>query len=77
VGLRTLAAVLMAVSGAAYRPRFEALERLFDRIGRDALGGGATLLGCRIGPAGRALRGTGGPLLLVQRESARRGGTGG
>jgi tRNA(Ile)-lysidine synthase len=76
VGLRTLAAVLMTVSGATYRPRFEALERLFDRIGHDALGGGATLMGCRIGPAGRGARGTGGPLLLVRRES-RRAATGG
>ena len=30
IGLRALAALLMAVSGEAYRPRFERLERLFD-----------------------------------------------
>ena len=38
VGLRALAAVLMAVSGQAYRPRFESLERLFDPIGGAPLG---------------------------------------
>ena len=54
VGLRALAGVLMAVSGQAYRPRFEALERLFDRIGGGTLGAGATLHGCHIRPAGRA-----------------------
>ena len=36
IGLRALAALLMAVSGAAYRPRFEALESLFDRIAAGA-----------------------------------------
>ena len=51
VGLRALAAVLMAVGGQAYRPRFESLERLFDRIAGRALGGGATLHGCQIRPA--------------------------
>jgi tRNA(Ile)-lysidine synthase len=51
VGLRALAAVLMTVSGQAYRPRFDALERLFARIAAGTLGGGATLHGCHIGPA--------------------------
>lgn len=75
VGLRALAAVLMTVSGAPYRPRFEALERLFDRIAAEELGGGATLLGCRIGPAGRKAGGGGGGarVLLVRREGPRRG----
>ena len=45
VGLRALAALLMAVSGEGYRPRFEALERLFDSIGSGNLGKGATLHG--------------------------------
>lgn len=83
VGLRALAAVLMAVSGAAYRPRFEALERLFDAIAGGTLGRGATLAGCRVGPAGRGLRGAGhgpdhgpdgnGAILLVRREGPRAG----
>ena len=37
-GLRALAALLMAVSGQAYRPRFEALERLFDALAGRNLG---------------------------------------
>src|SRR6185312_16781623 len=45
VGLRALAALLMVVSGEGYRPRFEALERLFDSIANGQLGRGATLHG--------------------------------
>lgn len=69
VGLRSLAAVLMAVSGQPYRPRFDALERLFERIVAGSLGAGATLHGCHIGPAakGRAER-----RLLVSREKPRK-----
>jgi tRNA(Ile)-lysidine synthase len=56
VGLRALARLLMTVSGQAYRPRFERLERLFDRIADGRLGAGCTLHGCKIAPvpAGRA-----------------------
>lgn len=49
VGLRALAQLLMLVSGQAYRPRFERLERLYDRLATGSLGGGCTLHGCRIG----------------------------
>jgi hypothetical protein len=42
----------MAVGGEAYRPRFESLERLFDRIAGKELRGGATLHGCQIRPLG-------------------------
>jgi tRNA(Ile)-lysidine synthase len=69
VGLRALAAVLMAVSGQAYRPRFDALERLFDRILAGTLGGGATLHGCHIGPDSR--KGDN-PALLVSPEKRRK-----
>ena len=48
IGLRTLARLLMAVSGQTYRPRFERLERLYDRIAASAIGGGCTLHGCRL-----------------------------
>ena len=48
VGLRALAQLLMAVSGQTYRPRFERLERLFDKLRDGRLGGGATLHGCRV-----------------------------
>lgn len=51
VGLRALALVLMRVAGAAYRPRFESLERLYDRIARGDFRGGATLHGCQISPS--------------------------
>jgi hypothetical protein len=38
----------MIVSGQSYRPRFERLERLFDRLASGAIGGGCTLHGCRL-----------------------------
>lgn len=77
VGLRALAAILMAVSGSPYRPRFEALERLFDRIVAGRLGRGATLQGCRVGPAPSGMAGTfphgaDGGILWVRREDPRR-----
>jgi len=55
VGLRGLASVLMLVGGEPYRPRFESLERLFDRITGTGLAGGATLHGCHLRPAGKVL----------------------
>jgi tRNA(Ile)-lysidine synthase len=54
VGLRALASVLMAVGGQGYRPRFDSLERLFDRIAGGDLHNGATLHGCQIRPTARA-----------------------
>lgn len=71
LGLRALAGLLMAVSGAPYRPRFEALERLFDRIAEGKLGGGATLHGCRIQPAPAKARFFGGETLILAKESSR------
>jgi tRNA(Ile)-lysidine synthase len=75
VGLRALAAVLMAVSGQAYRPRFESLERLFDQIGGGKLGAGATLHGCHIRPAGKAGKDFGAGALWVSPESPRKTGS--
>jgi tRNA(Ile)-lysidine synthase len=75
VGLRALSAVLMAVSGQPYRPRFEGLERLFDRIGTGELGAGATLHGCHISPAPKAYRAGTAALLLVRRENPRKTGS--
>jgi tRNA(Ile)-lysidine synthase len=72
IGLRALAALLMAVSGEAYRPRFEALERLFDRLGQEGLRGGATLHGCRLYPAPRAGQLFGPQTLILAKESSRR-----
>ena len=71
LGLRALAAVLMTVSGTAYRPRFERLERLYDQIRLGSLGSGRTLHGCRIAPASAARALYGGGTLLVRREKIR------
>lgn len=72
MGLRALAALLIAVSGEPYRPRFEALERLFDRLARGKLNGGATLHGCRVYPAPRSSRVFGPETLVLAKESSRR-----
>lgn len=77
VGLRALSRILMAVSGAEYAPRFERLERLWSRLASGSLGGGATLLGCRIKPAKsgevvvfRELRSMGSPAQLEMNKAA-------
>jgi tRNA(Ile)-lysidine synthase len=72
LGLRALAALLQACSGAAYRPRFESLERLFDHLVTGTLGGGMTLSGCRIGPAPAAMRLFGARTLKLTREKPRK-----
>ena len=71
LGLRALAAMLMEVSGQGYRPRFDALERLYQRIVSGNLGGGCTLHGCHIGPA---RRGNMKFVVLVKPESPRKTG---
>jgi len=69
LGLRALASVLMAVSGQAYRPRFDSLERLFDVLARSKSRTSATLHGCHIGRAPKNFA----PFsLLVQRENPRK-----
>lgn len=73
LGLRVLASLLQAVSGAPYRPRFESLERLFDRLVTATLGGGATLSGCRIGPAPARERIFGPATLKIGPEKPRKG----
>jgi tRNA(Ile)-lysidine synthase len=72
VGLRGLASVLMLVSGEPYRPRFEPLERLLDRITGSGLAGGATLHGCHLRPADKALAPFG---LAVVPENPRKTGS--
>jgi tRNA(Ile)-lysidine synthase len=71
IGLRALAALLMAVSGQAYRPRFERLERLFNAIAQGKIGAGRTLHGCRIAPLPRQKTADSAHILLIARESAR------
>jgi tRNA(Ile)-lysidine synthase len=72
IGLRALAAILMAVGGEPYRPRFDALERLFDRMAADKLGKGATLHGCHISPPPRDARHFGPNTLVVRAENPRK-----
>jgi tRNA(Ile)-lysidine synthase len=72
IGLRALAALLKKVSGAPYRPRFDALESLFDRMaGAPGLGGGATLHGCRISPAPVRHQAFGPQTLVIAKENSR------
>lgn len=71
VGLRALAAVLSRVSGEAYRPRFDSLERLFDSIVGERLGGGATLHGCLVAPAPQRGQVFGSATLTFLREKPR------
>jgi len=72
LGLRALAAALGRVSGAAYRPRFERLERLYDAAAAGTLTKGRTLLGCRIAPAVRPNARYGEATLCLMREPPRK-----
>jgi tRNA(Ile)-lysidine synthase len=74
VGLRALAQVLKTVSGAAYRPRFESLERLLDLIADKGGKAAATLQGCHLAPAPAN---SGVHDLLVRREKPRKTGSSG
>ncbi len=78
IGLRALSAVLLRVSGRAYRPRFERLEHLYDALGPlGPLGRSAaarTLSGCRIGSAPKEFRHFGTATLEIAREPPRRAG---
>jgi tRNA(Ile)-lysidine synthase len=74
IGLRALAALLKKVSGAAYRPRFDALESLFDRMAKaPGLGGGATLHGCRLSPAPVQHQAFGSQTIVIAKEKSRSG----
>jgi tRNA(Ile)-lysidine synthase len=68
IGLRALAALLQKVSGEGYRPRFDSLEQLFDRL---CDGKGATLHGCHIAPAPRRGQVFGPKTLVIMKESSR------
>ncbi len=74
LGLRALAALLMAVSGQTYRPRFSSLEQVFDRIREGTLRGGCTLHGCRIAPAPKRRAVFGPGTILIAAETGRRAG---
>lgn len=72
LSLRALAALLQQVSGAPYRPRFAALERLHAQIAGGRLKG-ATLSGCAIRPAPAAERIFGPGTLKITPEKPRKG----
>jgi tRNA(Ile)-lysidine synthase len=72
VGLRALASLLMAVGRQPYRPRFDSLERLFDRIAAADLRGGATLHGCHIRPRARKEKDFAPFSLVLQPENPRK-----
>jgi tRNA(Ile)-lysidine synthase len=71
IGLRSLARLLMEVSGRPQRPRFERLESLFAAIRSGALGGGRTLHGCRVRRAPKRHACFGSNTLLISREAKR------
>jgi tRNA(Ile)-lysidine synthase len=71
LALRALAGLLMAVSGEAYRPRFQSLERLLDWFAAPE-GGGRTLHGCRIGPAPKRHAVFGAQTVVIAPESQRK-----
>ena len=70
IALRALSAVLLSVSGAIYRPRFERLESLLNATFSESFSG-RTLSGCRIGRAPKAQAVFGPGTLLISRESRR------
>jgi tRNA(Ile)-lysidine synthase len=72
LSLRALAALLQRISGAPYRPRFAALERLHGRIATATLGGGATLCGCSLRPAPAAEQVFGPATLKIVPENPRK-----
>ena len=72
LGLRALAALLQLVSGAAYRPRFDSLERLHGQIAAGGLKG-ATLAGCALRPAPASERLFGPATLKITPEMPRKG----
>jgi tRNA(Ile)-lysidine synthase len=76
IGLRALALVLMRVSGRSYRPRFRRLLALYNSVCSGELGGGRTLMGCRLAPVPRARRLFGAASLGVRGEAPRRSSTG-
>jgi len=71
VGLRALAQLLSEAGGEAYRPRFDSLERLFESVLAGTLGNGATLHGCKVGPAPRTAAVFGSATLLIAPEAAK------
>ncbi len=72
IGLRVLGALLMQVSGAGYRPRFERLERLYEALTGETIGPARTLHSCRVGLAPKRETVFGSVTVKISRESARK-----
>ena len=73
ISLRVLSRLLCQISGQAYRPRFDSLERLFSGIMADPALPGSTLHGCKVAAAPKRLRVFGAGTLAISLEPARRG----
>lgn len=71
IGLRVLAELLGRVAGAAYRPRFERLERLYEAILAGDGRKGRTLAGCRIAAAPKRHAHFGRSTFMIAREPPR------
>jgi tRNA(Ile)-lysidine synthase len=71
-GLRVLSAVLMRVSGAVYRPRFERLTALYKALTSGSFAKARTLHTCRIGKASKADAVFGPETLEITREMRRK-----
>ncbi len=72
IGLRVLAALLMQVGAAAYRPRFERLVGLFEALTAPGFRKARTLHGCRIGLISGAVNRSGSVRVVIAPEKERR-----
>ena len=71
IGLRALARLLMQVSGQGYRPRFAALESLYDALGQPGFAG-RTLHGCKLARAPKRAALCGAETFVLMREPGRK-----
>jgi len=72
LGLRVLATLLGQMADAAYRPRFERLESLFDSLTAAEFRAGRTLHGCKINPAPKDAALFGPSTVIISREGTRK-----
>jgi tRNA(Ile)-lysidine synthase len=72
IGLRALSRLLVEVSGATYRPRFQRLEALYEALETGAALRARTLGGCRIGRAPRSAQIFGTATIEIRAEGVRK-----
>ena len=72
IGLRALSKLIVEVSGAVYRPRFERLSALYSALYETERFRARTLHGCRMGPAPRRLQLFGSATIEIKQEKARK-----